>query len=67
MKKNIITTYAMLIYVIVFVIASAGAINYGFSAKEHIYTVAGIINLIFGGWTAYKVWRADNPKVKKEE
>lgn len=67
MKKSIITTYAMLVYVLVFIIASAGAINYGFKAAEHIYTVAGILNLVFGGWTAYKVWRIDNPKVEKNK
>lgn len=64
MKKGIIITYAMLVYVLVFVMASAGAIQHGFDAHEHIFTVAGILNLIFGGWTAYKVWRNDNPKVK---
>ncbi len=64
MKKGIITTYAMLLYVVAFVICSAGAINHGINAHEHIYTVAGVLNFIFGGWTAYKVWRLDNPKAE---
>ena len=64
MKKGIITTYAMAIYVIVFIICSSGAITHGFNAHEHIFTVAGVLNLIFGGWTAYKVWRNDNPKTE---
>lgn len=64
MKKGIITTYAMLVYVLVFIMASAGAIYHGINESEHIFTVAGVLNLIFGGWTAYKVWRNDNPKAK---
>lgn len=64
MKKGIITTYAMLVYVLVFIMASVGAIYHGINASEHIFTVAGVLNLIFGGWTAYKVWRNDNPKTK---
>lgn len=54
----------MAIYVIVFIICSSGAITHGFNAHEHIFTVAGVLNLIFGGWTAYKVWRNDNPKTE---
>lgn len=64
MKKGIITTYAMLIYVVTFIACSAGSIQHGFDANEHFFTVVGGLNLIFGGWAAYKVWRVDNPKQK---
>lgn len=56
--------YALLAYTVVFVAASAGAINYGFSNAEHFYTSVGILNIIAGGWVAYKVWRSENPKVE---
>ena len=46
--------FAMLVYVVVTIIASVGAINYGVDSAEHIYTVAGVINLLFGGYTAFK-------------
>ena len=62
MKKGIITFYAVLVYVLVFVAASAGSITHGFDNSEHFFTVVGILNLIFGGWSAYKVWRSENPK-----
>lgn len=46
--------FAMLVYVVVTIIASVGAINYGVDSAEHIYTVAGVINLLFGGYNAIK-------------
>lgn len=46
--------FAMLVYVVVTIIASVGAINYGVDSAEHIYTVAGVINLLFGGYNAFK-------------
>lgn len=64
MKNGIITFYAMLIYVVTFIACSAGAIQHGFDANEHFFTAVGVLNLIFGGWAAYKVWRIDNPKQK---
>lgn len=66
MKKGIITTYAMLIYVVTFIACSAGAIQHGFDANEHFFAVMGVMNLIFGGWGAYKMWRSENPKLNKE-
>ena len=46
--------FAMLVYVVVTIIASVGAINYGIDSAEHIYTVAGVVNLLFGGYTEFK-------------
>lgn len=46
--------FAMLVYVVVTIVASVGAINYGVDSAEHIYTVAGVINLLFGGYNAFK-------------
>lgn len=46
--------FALFIYLIVAIISSVGAINYGVDSKEWIYTVAGVINLLFAGYTAVK-------------
>lgn len=46
--------FAMLVYVVVTIIASVGAINYGFDSAEHIYTIAGAMNLLIGCYTAFK-------------
>lgn len=46
--------FAMLVYVVMTIIASVGAINYGVDSKELIYTIAGAINLLIGGYTAFK-------------
>lgn len=67
MNKSKLIPFAVLIYVAAFVIASAGAINYAFNYGEHIYTVGGILNLIFGGYGVYRVWKKSwnekyNPK-----
>ena len=42
------------------IIAAVGAINYGIASAEHIYTVAGAMNLAFvafGLRAAWKKWR----------
>lgn len=62
MKSGIIKTFALLVYLIVCVIATAGAIQHGFDAHEHIFTFAGVANLAFAVWTLLKVWNG-----KKEE
>ena len=46
--KKIIYPIVMAIYLIVGIIAAVGAINYGIASAEHIYTVAGAMNGIFG-------------------
>ena len=46
--------FAMLVYVVVTIIASVGAINYGVDSAEHIYTIVGVINFLFGGYNAFK-------------
>ena len=57
-----ITMYLVLIYAMVIVATSAGAIQYGFDASEHFYTVMGALNLVFGGYGIYRAWRKENPK-----
>ena len=46
--------FAMLVYVVVTIIASVGAINYGSDSAEHIYIIVGVINFLFGGYNAFK-------------
>lgn len=52
--KPTLRLFALLVYVVVAIIASVGAINYGVDSKEWIYTVAGVINLLIAGYTAIK-------------
>lgn len=66
MNKSKLIPFAVLIYVAAFVIASAGAIANGFANSEHIYTVAGILNIMFGGFWSYKVWK-ESSKIVKEK
>lgn len=56
------TMYLVLIYAMVVVATSAGAIQHGFDASEHFFTVMGVLNLAFGGYAVYKAWRKENPK-----
>ena len=56
------SVYLALVYVLTFVAASAGSIYHGIETSEHFYTIIGVMNLIFGGWGAYKIWRSENPK-----
>lgn len=58
--KKFITPYAVLVYFTACVIASSGAINHGFDNHEHIFSVAGILNLVFAGWTVWKIWKSQN-------
>ena len=57
MKTGIITTFAVLVYIIVCIIATAGAVNHGFKAHEYIFGVAGALNLIFAGLACWKIWK----------
>ena len=52
--KKALKLIAMFAYIGAVIIASVGAINYGVDSAEHIYTVAGVINLLFGGYNAFK-------------
>lgn len=56
------TIYVALVYVLVIIATSAGCITHGINNAEHFFTVMGVLNLIFGGWGAYKIWRSENPK-----
>lgn len=65
---KLITPYATLIYVAIVIIATAGSIYHGIEASEHIFTVAGVLNFIFGAWTTYNVWRKEeNDYMTKNE
>lgn len=54
-KKSLFTPYIVALYVIVFIMASAGAITHGFNNHEHVFTIAGALNLFFGGWSVWKI------------
>lgn len=60
------TIYLALVYVLTFIASSVGSIYHGIDNTEHFFTVMGVMNLIFGGWGAYKMWRSENPKLNKE-
>lgn len=53
-----VMTFGLLVFVAACIIASAGAMNYAVVTKAHIYTVGGILNLICGGYIAYRVFKA---------
>lgn len=58
--KKIITPIIMAVYLVIGIIASVGAINYGIDSAEHIYTVAGVLNGVFvalGCREAWKKWK----------
>lgn len=58
--KKIITPIIMAIYLIVGIIAAVGAINYGIASAEHIYTVAGAMNLAFVAFGLREGWKKWN-------
>lgn len=58
--KRIIIPIIIAIYLLVGIIAAAGAINYGFTSEEHIYTVAGVINLAFVAFGLREEWKKRN-------
>lgn len=58
--KKIITPIIMAIYLFVGIIASVGAINYGIASAEHIYTVAGAMNLVLVAFGLREGWKKSN-------
>ena len=44
------------VYIAALILSSAGAINQGFDST-HVYTVGGILNLIFGGIVIYQLFK----------
>lgn len=62
MLKGSIKIYATVLYALVFIAASAGAITHGFDNGEHFFTVMGVLNLIFGGWATCKVVKDENSR-----
>lgn len=52
-----VMTFGLLLFVAAHIIASAGAMNYAVDTHAHIYTVAGILNLICGGYGMYRVYK----------
>lgn len=55
------TIYLALVYVLTIIAASAGCITHGVGNAEPFFVVIGVLNLIFGGWGAYRIWRSENP------
>lgn len=47
----------MAMYLIAGIIAAVGAINYGIASAEHIYTVAGAMNLAFVAFGLRDAWK----------
>lgn len=48
---------AIFLYAFVVIIASSGAMNYGHTTDQNIYMVMGVINLLLGGYSAYRAWK----------
>lgn len=51
--KRLLKLIAYYAYIIVFVLASAGAINYGASKGGWVFIVFGILNIVYGAYNAY--------------
>ena len=62
MIKGAIKMYATLVYALVFIATSAFAINHGVEGKEYFGVVMGVLNLVAGGYSVYKVVKSENPK-----
>lgn len=60
--RRIIFPACMLAYIFAFVVASAGAINYAFDANAHVYTVAGVLNGVFGILNTIRLYKKDIKK-----
>lgn len=52
--KKAIKLIAYYAYIATYIIAGAGALNYGFTEGKHIYTVFGILNILVGAYNTYK-------------
>lgn len=52
--KKALKLIALFAYIGAVILASAGAMNYAHETSQTIYTVAGVINLLFGGYNAFK-------------
>lgn len=50
-----ITIYLAVVYAFVIVATSAGAIQHGFDASAHFYSVMSALNLVFSGYGLYKI------------
>lgn len=53
MKKSL-AMLATVAYLLAVVVASAGAITNGFANAQYFYAVAGIINVLVGGFIAFR-------------
>lgn len=58
--KRAIKLIAYYAYIATFIIAGAGALNYGFVEGKHIYTVFGILNILVGAYNAYKAAKTND-------
>lgn len=54
--------YIALVYALVFLTTSVGSIYHGINNSEPFFLVMGVLNLLFGGYGLYKIWRSENPK-----
>lgn len=61
--KLVLKGLAVVLVALLGIIASSGAMNYGYTAKEWIYFVAGILNF---GSVAYASWNLYKYFFKKE-
>lgn len=55
--KKWLKILAIFAYAFVVIVASVGAMNYGYTDGEGIYMTMGGLNLIAGIWTAYKAYK----------
>ena len=51
------TNVFMFAYMMVCIVCAAGAINYGVTNGVHIYTVAGVLNVVMALFAVIKAWK----------
>lgn len=47
----------MFAYMMVCIVCAAGALNYGVTNGVHIYTVAGVLNVVMALFAVIKAWK----------
>lgn len=55
--KRKITLLVLVVYLAAVILASAGAMNYGVTYGTHFYTIGGVLNILFGGYVTYKIYK----------
>ena len=56
--KRKITLLILVVYLAAVILASAGAMNYAVTYGATFYLVGGILNLLFGGYVTYQIFKA---------